>query len=127
MDAYIPPNTYPGVPDAKGAPGATEADQEASFYQVFNSLTQTVTNAVNNIDKLSNNLATAQARITDIQTAQKQTQNVLQTTITNVEDVDINEVAVKINALQTQLQASYSVTADLQKYTLVNFLSGGIG
>jgi len=125
VDAYTPPNTYPGAPDAKGAPGATAADQEASFYQVFNSLTATVTQAVNNIDKLTNKLGTAQARITDIQTAQKQQQNVLQTTISNVENADINEVAVKINALQTQLQASYSVTATLQKYSLVNFLSGG--
>jgi flagellin-like hook-associated protein FlgL len=39
-----------------------------------------------------------------------------------VEGVDINEVAVKISAVQTSLDASYRITALMQQMSLVNFI-----
>jgi flagellar hook-associated protein 3 FlgL len=42
--------------------------------------------------------------------------------ISGVEDVSKEEVSLRILALQTQLQASYQVTANLSQLSLVNFL-----
>jgi flagellar hook-associated protein 3 FlgL len=123
-DTYIPPNAYPGVPDVQGAPGADTQEMKDNFFEVFNELTRMVDSAVDQMDQLSFNLENARARITEIKESHMEDKNLLQSTISNVEDADLNEVAVKVNALQTQLQASYAVTASLQKYTLVNFLSG---
>ena len=48
---------------------------------------------------------------------------VLQDSLDGVETVSTEEVATKLMALQTQLQASYQVTSMLSKLTLVNYLS----
>lgn len=123
-DAYIPPNTYPGVPDAQGAPGATLEEMKDNFFQVFNNLVAKVDEAISRADAIAATIENARARITEIKLSQEQSQSVLVSTISNVEDVDISEIAVKVKALEVQLQASYAVTASIQQYTLVNFLSG---
>lgn len=124
-DAYIPPNTYPGVPDVQGAPGATLQEMKDNFFEVFNNLVKKVSVAVDRADAVSASLENARARISEIKLSQEQGQSVLTNTISNVEDVDLSDVAIRVKALETQLQASYAVTASLQRYTLVNFLSGG--
>ncbi|MFC7051869.1 flagellin [Hansschlegelia quercus] len=43
-------------------------------------------------------------------------------TLSDVEDADKTEVAVKLSALQSQLEASYSIVAALKDLSLVNFL-----
>lgn len=48
--------------------------------------------------------------------------NQVEDTIAGVEDADPNEVAVKLLATQTRLQASYQTTSVLSKMTLVNYL-----
>lgn len=45
-----------------------------------------------------------------------------ETAIGGVEDASKEEVSIRILALQTQLQASYQVTANLSRLSLVNFL-----
>jgi flagellar hook-associated protein 3 FlgL len=123
-DTYIPPNAYPGVPDALGAPGATIEEMKENFYKVFNSLTASVNAAIDNADKVAANIENARARITQIKIDQQQQESLLLTTVTDIEDIDLNEISIKISALRTQLQASYAVTAALQETTLVNFLTG---
>jgi flagellar hook-associated protein 3 FlgL len=121
-DAYEPPNTYPGVPDTQGAPGLTMDEQKENFYEIFNHVIAMVSNAVDKLDQLSYNLANAESRIHDVRLAYEQDQNVLKTTIADVEDVDINEAAVRLTSLETQINASYAVTARVQQLSLVNFL-----
>lgn len=121
-DTYIPPNTYPGVPDVQGAPGATLDDMKQNFYAVFNALTASVDAAIDRADQISANLETAHARIVEIQDSQKEQKNVLLNTVSDVENSDINELAVQIQSLQIQINASLAVTARLQDLSLVNFL-----
>lgn len=42
----------------------------------------------------------------------------------NLDSVDTYALAARVSTLQTQLQASYQLTAQLQKLSLVNYLSG---
>lgn len=104
------------------APGATIQEQNENFYTVLNQLTDMMVFALDRMDTLRFNLSQKQAQVAQIQENHKNDQATLLETISNVEDADINEVAVKLNALQVQLEASFRVTASLQGLTLVNFL-----
>jgi len=121
-DVYTPPNAPPAPPDIDGAPGLTADEMKDNFYTVYNSLIGMVSDAINSIDQVRADLQTAQARIITIKEGLIQDQNVLQDTIGKVEDVDLNEVAVKVNTLQIQLEASFSVTAKLQELTLTRYI-----
>ncbi|MGB4107547.1 MAG: flagellin [Alphaproteobacteria bacterium] len=122
IDAYEPPNTYPGVPDHQGAPGNTVQEMKDNFFGLFNNLTAMVNNAIDDVDKLRFKLEGVRARIDDVKQSHVEQKNLLLNTIGDVEDVDINEVAVRIQQLQIQLDASYRVTAKLQELTLANYL-----
>lgn len=49
-------------------------------------------------------------------------QNVLTTQLNNLESVNAYDVATQVSNLSTQLQTAYSLTAQIQKLSLVNFL-----
>lgn len=121
-DVFAEPYT-PGDPVlTEGAPGANLKEMQDNFYEVFNAMSKTINQAIDEIDKVRFNLESARARISEIRTNHKQQQNVLLDAIAGAEDVDINEVAVKITSLQTQLEASYRVTAIVQTLSLTRFL-----
>lgn len=121
-DVFAEPYT-PGDPVlTEGAPGATLDEMQENFYKVFNAMSVMINRAIDDIDRVRFDLEAARARISDIKSNHKQQQNVLLDTISGVEDVDINEVAVKITSLQTQVEASYRVTAIVQTLSLTRFL-----
>lgn len=105
-----------------GAPGETADESRENFFAVFNELATSVTRALDGIDQQRFRLEGTRARIIEIQRRQEIEQSVLQETVSDVEDVDINEVALQINTLQVQLDASFRVTARLQELSLVNFI-----
>jgi len=130
--AYIKNENLPPIADeldpatlavlTEGAPGTTLQEMKDNFYNVFNNMTTLVNNAIDRIDQARFKLESARARITEIKHSHEDAQNLLLGTIADVEDVDINEVAVKITSLQIQLEASFRVTALLQDLSLVNFI-----
>jgi flagellar hook-associated protein 3 FlgL len=104
------------------APGADQKEQNDNFFQVFNDLAAKINGALDRVDQLEFDIGNVQSQIDQIKNEYKQEKVILQGTISNVEDADINEVAVKLNALSTQLQASYQVTGFVQQLSLANFL-----
>lgn len=121
VDVYEDGN-YPGTPDVQGAPGTTAEEQQDNFYQLYSELTRIVSDSVDGIDSIRFRTETVRVQMNETKEAHQDQQQLLLTTISDIEDVDINEVAVQITSLQTQLQASYTVTALTQQLTLVNFL-----
>lgn len=113
---------YPGTPDAQGAPGATAEEQEDNFYQLFNRLTQIVNESIDEIDQVRFRVENVRVQMHETRESHQDQKNLLQNTVSNIEDIDVNEVGLKISILQTQLQASYSATAISQQLSLVNFL-----
>lgn len=113
---------FPGIPDAQGAPGTNAAEQQESFFQLFNAISTVVLESIDEIDQIRFRNETVRVQINETKQAHTDQVNFLQTTVSNVEDVDSNEVAVQVSVLQTQLEASYRVTALVQDLTLVNFL-----
>lgn len=104
------------------APGATTQQKTDNFYAVFNNITTRLTNAVNLLNNQGAELANAQAQLSTIKDEHTTEQATLLNTISDVENVDLNEAAVKVQALGTQLQASYQVTALINKLSLSNYI-----
>ncbi|MDB2682778.1 flagellin [Alphaproteobacteria bacterium] len=123
-DVYEPPNvpTPPFSPDIQGAPGADNQEKQENFFQVLNTLSGVVNNALDQLDLVVFKLSSAQGRITELGIQHSEEQNLLQGVISDVEDADQNEVALKLNTILTQLEASYAVTSRVQQLSLVNYI-----
>lgn len=121
-DVYTPPNAPPSAPDVQGAPGDNVDEMKSNFYYVFDQVASMVDDSLQGIDSIGTRIAVASARAEEIQTQHQESQNVLAATISDVEDVSLDEIAVKISTLQTQLEASYTVTASTNQLSLVNYI-----
>ncbi len=106
----------------EGAPGATTQEMKDNFFDIFNELTGMINRAIDDIDQQRFKIESARARIDEIKISHQQQQNVLLSAISDIEDVDLNEVAVQLNSLEIQLDASYRITARIQELSLVNFI-----
>lgn len=114
--------TFPGVPDAVGAPGLTAEEQQNNFYELFDAVKTRVGTSIDEIDQTRFRMETVRVQLNETKEAHVDQRELLQSTVSSIEDVDLNEVAVRITTLQTQLEASYRVTSLSQNLSLVNFL-----
>ncbi len=113
---------YPGVADENGAPGVTAEEQQANFYQLFDAMVKIVSKSIDEVDQIRFRMETVRAQMNETKQSHVNQENLLLNTVSSVEDVDINEVSVRITTLKTQLEASYSVTSLIQGLSLVRFL-----
>ena len=74
------------------------------------------------IQDIQADFAGAQSAISIAKDRQTQTGAVAQSMLDSIQGINDNEVATKILALQTALQASYQTTASLYQMSLVKFL-----
>jgi flagellar hook-associated protein 3 FlgL len=74
------------------------------------------------IQDIQADMAGAQASIKATTDRQKQSQVISQTLLDSIEGINSDEVATKILALQTALQASYQTTSKLYQLSLVKYL-----
>lgn len=126
----LPPVEY--APGALNDPMATTLpddmppfppeEKQENFFKVINDLTNMLNTAIDKLDQSGFKLAQVQAQISNVKDSHTSEMNMLANIIGEVEDVDTTEVAAKINQLNTQLQASYSVTALLSQLTLANYI-----
>lgn len=121
LDVYED-GVYPGVPDTQGAPGQTAEEMQENFYRVFNALTEMVVDGIDQIDQTKYRLETVRVQMKETKDAQESEKNLLLSTVSDIEDVDTNEVAIRLTVLKTQLEASYRVTALASQLSLVNFI-----
>mgnify|MGYP001553932882 CR=1 FL=1 len=109
-------------PGTVTAPGLTGAEQQANFYQVLNDLTVMINDAAEGVQSRLSDVAFVQVQMKSIQEDHTRQINIQNTLISDIEEVDLDEVAIKFNSLLSQLEASYSVTASVRGLSLVNFL-----
>lgn len=109
------------IGDLNNAPGATDQEKKDNFYKVFNDITKNLTSSVTKLQNRSADLANAQAQLNNIKDAHNTEKTTLQNTIDRIENIDLNEAAVSVQSLGTQLQASYQVTALIGQLSLSNF------
>ena len=99
------------------------SQRSQSFFEMFNNLTQSLYDRIDDLDNVRFSLETDRVRLQNMREQHEFDKTNLQETVSNVEDADMSEVAVKINSLQIQLQASYQVTATVSGLNLANFLN----
>jgi flagellar hook-associated protein 3 FlgL len=122
-DVYTEDDTpYPASPSVQGAPGLTLDNMKDNFFTLFDEVTEMVTNAIDDIDQVTFRLEGVRARMNSVKERYQEERGLLLNTIADVEDVDMNDVAIKINMLSIQIEASYSITASIQQLSLVNFI-----
>jgi flagellin-like hook-associated protein FlgL len=122
LDEQDPDNPDPGNPLTKGSPGYTIKEQKENFYKVFNAVRNMVQQSLNRVDEQRFKLEQVRANIAEIKEDHELVQNSLLETISNVEDADMNEVALNLNFMQVRMEASYRVTAALKDLNLVNYI-----
>lgn len=113
---------YPGVADAQGAPGDTAEEMQDNFYQVLNHVIGMVADSIDQIDQVRFRMETVRVQMTETKQSHESEKNLMLNTISDIEDVDTNEVAVRISVLKSQLEASYQVTSLAAKLSLTNYL-----
>ncbi len=128
----LPPVEY--APGALNDPTATTLAEDAApfpprekqenFYKVINDLAATLNKAITKLDGELFKLSQVQAQSSIVKTSHTDQINAYKDIIGDVEDVDITEASVLITQAQTQMQASFQVTALLSQLTLANFLGG---
>lgn len=107
---------------AADSPPFPPEEKQENFFAVINDLNVTLNKAVDALTQEQFKLSQVQAQITLIKTSHTDQINTYKDIIEEVEDADITEASVRLTQLQTQLQASFSVTALLSQLTLANYL-----
>ncbi len=110
------------IADLDTAPGATEEDRQKNFFAVFNDIARTLSAAVDSLDQERFKLQTTLVNADTVRKELTLEKKILLDTVSEIENIDLNEVALKVTALQTQLEASYQVTAIVSQLNLSNFL-----
>ncbi len=126
----LPPVEY--APGALNDPTATTlaedtapsppAEKQENFFTVLTDLSTTLNKAIDALDQEVFKLSHVQAQISIVKNSHADQINAYKDIIGEVEDIDITEASVLLTQLQTQMQASFQVTALLSQLTLANYL-----
>jgi flagellar hook-associated protein 3 FlgL len=93
-----------------------------ALQSVVNAASSLIGQAVSSLTSQQATLGSAQQQITDANEGMSNQLTILQTQIGNLDNVNSYQVAVQVNSLTTQIQTAFSLTAQLQKLSLVNYL-----
>lgn len=104
------------------APGADKQEQADNFYKVFNDLAVLINKGMDRLEVETFKLSQTSAKMSQMADNYALEKKTLGDIIGEVEDADPNEVAVKLTAMATQLEASYRVTATVSKLSLAYIL-----
>lgn len=94
----------------------------SAYSAIVGAAEKLLTSAIGNLTGLQENLGVVQSDVTDATSQISLQMNLLSTQTSNLESVNTYEVSTRITDLQTQIEASYSLTAQLKQLSLVNFL-----
>lgn len=113
-------------PDGDGtettAPGADAEAQRENFFSLFNDITKLLTGGLHQVENLESDVAQSQVETGQAKSDQTAQKNVLLSRLDDIESVDLNEVAVQLQSLQVQIEASYRMTSAIKDLNLSNFL-----
>ncbi|MGD1015727.1 MAG: flagellar hook-associated family protein [Roseiarcus sp.] len=101
--------------------GGTELSSAAQ-QEVATTATSLVTQGVSSITGTEAGVGALLQRVTDADNSMSSQTTILQTQIGDLDDVDTTTAATKLDALTTQLQTAYELTADIQKLSLAQYL-----
>jgi flagellar hook-associated protein 3 FlgL len=89
---------------------------------VISAASSLINQGISSLTATEATLGAAQTSVTNATTSMSNQLTILQTQIGNLDNVDSSTVAVQLNALSTQLETAYQLTAQLQKMSLAQYL-----
>jgi flagellar hook-associated protein 3 FlgL len=95
----------------------TDQAEIAQASQMLDQATQSLTN-------MEGELGLQQSELNSEQTLQQQALAISQNGVSNILTVNQSTAITQLQTLETQMEASYSATSEIQKLSLVNYLSG---
>lgn len=102
---------------------AYSATQDQSNYTtLINEARTLLSDAVSEMQLIHAKIASDTKILTDTSDQHEQSINLLENQLSDVRDVDINEVSAKIKSLELNLNASYSATSILIQSSILNYL-----
>lgn len=96
-------------------------EKQENFFEVWRDVGTLLTEGIRALDDEIVKLESVRAQIADIKESHRLDINRFQTIVGEVEDVDINQIAVELNYLQIQLDATFRVTASVSELSLARF------
>jgi flagellar hook-associated protein 3 FlgL len=108
---------YTMVKEYGGANLGTDAGKA-----VIAAATGLVSTALSGLTGAEAGIGEAQSAVSDANTSMTTQMNYLSTQSGDLVDVDASALSTRISGLQTQIQASYEITSELQQLSLVNYL-----
>lgn len=103
-------------------PGTTDTPTAADLDTVVKKILTMAQDAVAKLDTANADLGNKLSLINAVKDQHTQDVNTLTSLVSDKEDTNTTEAVAKIQALQTQLQASYQVTSLVSQLSLVNFI-----
>ncbi len=100
----------------------TASLSKTTFQVVVDKAISLVSGAANGLALLGGNVGSIQQQVSTASDKLKTQRDLLNNQIVDMEKVDPAEASVRVNALQTQIQTALSLTAQMQKISLVNYL-----
>jgi flagellar hook-associated protein 3 FlgL len=103
-------------------PGATDAPTNSEFHDALDAILLMAKRGVDAIDAAATSLGSKFNLIKNIEETHERDVALFDNLISKIEDADTTEVVVKLQAMQTQVTASYEVTRIVSQLSLVNFI-----
>jgi flagellar hook-associated protein 3 FlgL len=94
----------------------------AALQVVANQASGLINQALTSLTTTEATIGAAQQRVTDANTNMSAQMTILQTQINNLDSVNLYQTSTLVSSLTTQIQTAYSLTAALQKLSLVNYI-----
>ena len=99
------------------------ATQDPSIYTSnMDKARELITQGLVDIRSAHSDLSSASASLTQTLTLHQTLISNIQSQVGDIQNVDINEVAIKLNTFQAQLQASYAATARMTELSILKYL-----
>lgn len=100
----------------------TQNLNSSALNEVVSTATTLMQQGITGLTDLQANMGVVQNDVTTANNQMSVQMNVLTTQINNLENVDTYQVSTQVTSLQTQIETAYSLTSQLQKLSLVNYI-----
>lgn len=103
---------------------SASSTNSAAGQAVVSTATSLISSAVTGLTALNTGVGITQSSITDANDQLTTQINLISSQVSTKEGVDTYALTTQVSSLQTQIQASYELTAKLQQMSLVSYING---
>lgn len=104
------------------APGADAEEQRDNFFELYEDIIKHIKDGVADLNREEQRLERANLTLDTVNKSHTTDKVALENLVSDVEDADTSDVAIRISVMQVQLSAAYQVTARIGQLTLSNFI-----